>query len=319
MTSEPQTPSESPELTVIIVSYNTRELTLKALETLYATTKTTRFHTVVFDNQSTDGSAEAIAAAFPQVELIASEENLGFAKANNVVAAAATTEWLLLLNPDTECHAGAVDNLMAFSKAHPKAGVTGGRTVFPDGSLNPSSCQQNMTPWGAFCKASGLTTLFPGSALFNPQGMGNWQRDTVREVDIIVGCFLMIRRTLWNELGGFNLKYYMYGEDADLCMRAQALGYQPMITPDAEIMHLVGASSPKLARKYIWFAKANVTLMEDHWPAWQVPFGRAMLVFWVGSRAAIMGTFNRLTGRKQDSAEKWSAIWAARRDWRTGY
>ncbi|MEM9269456.1 MAG: glycosyltransferase family 2 protein, partial [Pseudomonadota bacterium] len=132
--------TQDPDLTVIIVSYNTRDLTLKALETLYANTTRTAFHTVVLDNASGDGSADAIAAAFPQVELIRSEENLGFAKANNVVAAEATTEWLLLLNPDTEVHPNAIDHLMEFALAHPQAGITGGRTVFPDGSLNIASC-----------------------------------------------------------------------------------------------------------------------------------------------------------------------------------
>ena len=240
---------EQPDLTVLFVSYNTRDLTLKALETLYATTRETRFHTVVFDNASEDGSAKAVAEAFPQVEVIASQDNLGFAKANNIVAAEAKTEWLLLLNPDTECHSGAVDNLMAFSKAHPEAGITGGRTVFPDGSLNIASCWMQITPWSAFCNATGLSSVFPKSNLFNPEAMGDWQRDSVREVDIVVGCFMMLRRELWMKLDGFDLRYFMYGEEADLCLRAKAMGYRPMITPDAQIMHLVGASSKAQARK----------------------------------------------------------------------
>lgn len=321
MTTElPAAPAFSgADLTVIIVSYNTRDLTLKALKTLYATTRKTRFHTVVFDNASQDGSAEAIAEAFPQVELIASSENLGFAKANNLVAEQAETDWLLLLNPDTECHEGAVDNLMAFSKAHPQAGITGGRTVFPDGSLNIGSCWMKITPWSAFCKATALSGLFASSAFFNPECMGAWPRDSVREVDIVGGCFLMIQRCLWNRLGGFNLKYFMYGEEADMCLRARALGYRPMITPEAQIMHLVGAASKTKARKYILGAKGRVTLMQDHWPAWQVPFGRAMLAFWAGGRAFATGIISKLTGAKKKSAENWAEIWAARHDWLQGY
>ena len=307
------------ELTVIIVSYNTRDLTIKAIETLYETTKDTQFHTVVYDNDSSDGSAEAIAKAFPQVEVIASNDNIGFAKANNVVAASATSEWLLLLNPDTECHTGAVDNLLAFSKAHPNAGITGGRTTFPDGSLNVASCWQRITPWSAFCKASGLASIFHNSTFFNPEGIGGWKRDSVREVDIVVGCFLMIRRSLWNELGGFDLRYFMYGEEADLCLRAQDKGYTPMITPDAEIMHLVGAASKTVAHKYTLSAKARMTLMQDHWPAWQVPFGRATLMAWAGIRALGLFLISRLTGRKKQAAKKWADIWAARHDWLTGY
>jgi len=309
-----------PDLTVIIVSYNTRALTLKCLETLYASTREVRFHTVVYDNDSQDGSAEAIAAAFPQVELIASRDNLGFARANNVVAAEARTEWLLLLNPDTEVHDGAIDRLFAFAKAHPRAGITGGRTVFPDGSLNIASCWNRITPWSAFCMATGLTAVFRGSALFNPEGMGSWQRDSVREVDIVVGCFLMIPRALWNELGGFDLKYFMYGEEADLCLRARKLGYRPMITPEAQIMHLVGASSARVARKVVMVAKARATLMRDHWPAWQRPAARGLMWLWGALR--ITGAHAlALSGkpRHREALEKWQDIWSRRRDWLAGY
>jgi len=251
--------------------------------------------------------------------LIASDENLGFAKANNQVAAQAKTEWILLLNPDTECHAGAVDNLLRFAKANPKAGITGGRTVFPDGSLNIASCWMQITPWSSLCKAFGLSSVFSKSAVFNPEAMGNWQRDSVREVDIVVGCFMMLRKELWDQLNGFDLRYFMYGEEADLCLRAKAIGYQPMITPDAQIMHLVGASSKTQSRKYSMLAKARMTLVQDHWPKAWVPFGRAMLVVWAGSRALVLGIVARITGKKRDSAQKWAEIWASRHDWMQGY
>ncbi|WP_252737388.1 glycosyltransferase family 2 protein [Citreicella sp. C3M06] len=306
-------PSAAAELTVIVVSYNTRDLTLACLRTLFAATHSARAHVVVFDNASSDGSADAVAAAFPQVELIASAENLGFARANNVVAQAARTDWLLLLNPDTEVHDGAIDTLLAFSKARPEAGITGGRTVFPDGSLNIASCWMRITPWSAFCMATGLTAAFRGSAAFNPEGMGSWARDNVREVDIVVGCFLMIRKSLWDKLGGFDLKYFMYGEEADLCLRARALGYRPAIIPKAQIMHLVGAASGKRADKLRMVAKARATLIRDHWPAWQQPFGLAMMWLWAALRRVASGL------RGGAAAEKWRSVWATRADWLAGY
>lgn len=306
-----------PVLTVIVVSYNTAQLTLAALRTLYETTLETDFHCVVFDNASTDGSAKVIAEAFPQVELIASEENLGFAKANNVVAAQARTDWILLLNPDTEVHAGAVDALMGFAHAHPQAGIYGGRTVFPDGTLNIASCWNRITPWSAFCTAVGLRTAFPTSTLFNPEALGGWQRDSVRQVDIVVGCFLLIRRALWDELNGFDLKYFMYGEEADLCLRAARLGYQPMITPDAQIMHIVGASSTKLARKVVMVAKARATLIRDHWPRGLVPLGLFLMWLWAALRYGASRPLGWLG--KRDSAGRWAEVWAARRDWLAGY
>lgn len=310
----------SPDLTVIIVSYNTRALTLAALHTLYATTKATALHTVVLDNASTDGSADAIAAVFPQVELIRSTENLGFARANNVVAAEARTDWLLLLNPDTECHEGAVDNLRAFARAHPQGGIYGGRTVFPDGRLNIASCWRRITPWSVFCHATGLTAAFPRTALFDPEAMGGWQRDTAREVDIVVGCFLLIRRELWNRLGGFDLRYFMYGEEADLCLRARRLGFRPMITPEAEIMHLVGASSSSKAEKRILVVKARATLIRDHWPRRLVPVGIAMMWFWGGFRlmaSRILALPGRPRGRER--LAYWQQVWDRRKDWLRGY
>lgn len=304
----------APDLTVIVVSYNTADLTVTALKSLYRETKDTSFRCVVFDNASSDGSADRIAAEVPEATLIRSAENLGFARANNVVAAGAATEWLLLLNPDTEVHDRAVDRLMAFARANPQAGIWGGRTVFPDGSLNIASCWARITPWSAFCNAVGLRAMFPRSELFNPEAYGGWKRDSVREVDIVVGCFLLIRRELWERLGGFDLKYYMYGEEADLCLRARALGFRPMITPEAEIMHIVGASAGKAARKVEMVAKARATLIRDHWPKGWVPFGIGMMWLWAALRRAATLPF-----AQSERGRTWARIWDNRRDWLRGY
>lgn len=301
-----------PELTVIIVSYNTRALTLRCLETLIAGTRC-KYRAVLIDNASTDGSADAVADRFPQVTLVRSDRNLGFGAANNLVAEDARTGWLLLLNPDTEVQDGAVDRLLAFAKANPAAGITGGRTVFPDGSLNPTSCWARITPWSLASSALGLTALFPHSALFNPEGMGGWQRDSIRQVDIVTGCFLMIPVGLWRRLGGFRSKYFMYGEDADLCLRAGRLGFRPAITPDAQIMHLVGASSATGAEKLILLAKGRMTLIADHWPPALVPLGRGLMWVWVALRVAASRFIRR---QRHDT---WRRVWRSRRDWLAGY
>ena len=309
-----------PELTVIMVSYNTAALTLAALRTLYAETTRTTFRCVLFDNASADGSAEAVAREFPQVELIASAENLGFARANNVVAAQARTPWLLLLNPDTEVQDGAVDTLMDFARSHPQGGIWGGRTVFRDGSLNIASCWGRITPWSVFCKTFGLSAVFPKSERFNPEAYGDWQRDTVREVDIVVGCFLLIRRELWDELGGFDLKYYMYGEEADLCLRARERGWRPMITPDAQIMHIVGASAGVATRKAVQVQKARCTLIRDHWHPALVPLGMGLVWLGMGLRYAVTRPL-ALAPREnlRAKAARWAEIWKARHDWLAGY
>ncbi len=307
-------------LTVIVVSYNTRDLTLAALRTLFVETRDTAMHVVVFDNASADGSADAVAAEFPQVELIRSDENVGFARANNIVAERARTEWLLLLNPDTEVHEHAIDRLMDFAHEHPEAGIYGGRTVFPDGSLNIASCWMRITPWSLFCMAFGLTALAPNSAVFNPEAIGGWKRDSVRAVDIVVGCLFLIRRDLWNDLGGFDLRYFMYGEESDLCLRAARKGYQPMITPEAEIMHIVGAASKTLGGKLVLLAKARTTLIRDHWPRALVPLGLVLMWIWAGLRAAAFRLLS-LSGlrRAHARADAWAEAWRARHDWLKGY
>ncbi len=306
--------SEHAEVTVIMVSWNTRALTLKAIETLIENAGDVAMHLVVWDNASSDGSAEAIAERFPTVELIAHDENIGFGEANNRVAARATTDWLLLLNPDTETHPGAVENLLTFAKKHPEAGIVGGRTVFPDGSLNPASCWRRASPWSLFCSAFGLSRAFPGSTIFNPEAMGGWRRDSVRHVDIVVGCFFMLRRALWEELGGFDPKYFMYGEEADMCLRAAKLGYRPMITPDAQIMHLVGASTKLRSEKQIRLMRARVSLMEDHWHPFWLPLGRALMWVWIANRRLAAS----VRGDEIQDAE-WRKIWNARGNWLRGY
>lgn len=311
-------PAAEPEVTVIMVSYNTRELTLKAVETLLENAGDVTMRVVVFDNASADGSAEAVAERFPGVEVIAHPENLGFGLANNLVAETATTEWLLLLNPDTETHPGAVEKLLAFSRAHPQAGITGGRTVFPDGSLNIASCWRQMSVWSLFCNATGLSKLFANSETFNPEAFGGWQRDSVREVDIVVGCLLMIRRELWHELGGFDRRYFMYGEETDLCLRARRLGYRPMITPESQIMHLVGASSSQASEKLLRVARAKVSLIRDHWPAWKQPVGLGLMWLWSLIRRIGGEAHARMTG-KTAARDKWRTIWQRRGEWLEGY
>lgn len=306
------------DLTVIIVSFNTRDLTLKALETLYDNAGHVHMRVIVWDNASSDSSADAIAAHFPQAELIRSSENLGFAVANNRAAELARSEWLLLLNPDTETHVNAIEALLNFAKAHPEAGIVGGRTVFPDGSLNPASCWNKITMWSLFSSAVGLTGLFRNSNLFNPEGIGGWPRDTVRQVDIVVGCFLMISTKLWRELGGFHSKYFMYGEEADMCLRAAKMGYRPMITPDAQIMHLVGASTPQLAPKLIQLSKAKATLIRDHWTPASRSVGLALLVLWSFNHSLKSKIMRLVKGKSLDN-DAWAVLWANRREWLKGY
>lgn len=306
------------ELTVIIVSYNTKSLTLRALETLYENAGNVRMRVILWDNASADGSADAVAAAFPQVDLVRCPDNLGFAVANNRAAELVRSDWILLLNPDTETYPNAIYNLLEFAKANPQAGIVGGRTVFPDGSLNPSSCWKKISLWSLLSSALGLAAAFRDSPIFNVEGIGGWKRDTVRQVDIVVGCFLMIPTKLWRELEGFQAKYFMYGEEADLCLRAAKAGYRPMVTPDAQIMHLVGASTPQLGHKLIQLYRARATLILDHWSPATRKFGLALLGL-ISFNKMLRGRIMHQLGKGAPAHKAWMELWRARASWMKGY
>ncbi|RMF81532.1 MAG: glycosyltransferase [Planctomycetota bacterium] len=319
MRGEPRTPSEPvapPDVTVIIVSYNTRELTLACLRSLFAETRDVRFECRVVDNASTDGSAAAIAEQFPQVRLDARKDNLGFAAANNRAARDAHSPYLLLLNPDTVVLDGAVDRLVAFARQHPDRRIYGGRTLFADGALNPTSCWRRSTLWSEFCHAVGLTACFRGSAWLNPEAYGGWPRDSVREVDLVSGCFFLIERELWEQLGGFDPAFFMYGEEADLCLRARRLGARPTVCPHATIVHYGGKSERQRAGKLVRMLRARRMLMQRHWPRWQRATGRFVQRLGVRIRRwgfAIAARLGRAAAR--ESAATYEEVWRRRSEW----
>ena len=311
---------DAPMLSLIIVSYNTCQMTRECLDSLSAERPSMSHEIIVVDNASTDGSAAMIAAHPLQPRLIASAENLGFARANNLAASHARGAYLLLLNPDTLVLDRAVDKLLGFAADRPKAGIWGGRTLFADKSLNPKSCWRRITVWNLFCRATGLATLRPGSAICNSEDYGGWLRDGVREVDIVSGCFLLIRRAFWQRLGGFDTIFFMYGEDADLCLRAQRLGARPAVTPNATIVHYAGASEPTRAGKIVKLLTAKATLIRRHWHPLLAPFGLFLLALWPLSRWLALGGLARLKPRASPPAPNaWREVWRERGTWSRGY
>jgi len=306
---------------VLIVSYNTREMTQACLESVFAQALSDDFEVIVVDNASGDGSAEMVNRVFPQVTLLAEKINHGFAEGNNLAAKMAGGQYLLLLNPDTVVLDHALDRLVQFAEDEPGAGIWGGRTVFADGTLNPTSCWRRPTPWNLVCRVLGLSALFPRSAIFNSEAYGGWPRDSVRQVDIVTGCLFLIRREFWERLGGFSPDFFMYGEEADLCLRARKAGCRPMITPEATIVHYGGASEKTRAGKLIKLFAAKMELVRRHWPFWQRPLGSALMVSWVFSRYAGFGLAARLSrGEKwREQADAWREAWHRRATWFSGY
>lgn len=309
------------DVSILVVSYNTRAMTLAALDSVVAQTREASYELVVVDNASDDGSADAIADHPSKPRLIRSRDNLGFARANNLAARHAEGEYLLLLNPDTVVLDHAIDRLVAFARKRPDAGIWGGRTLFADHALNASSCWGRMTPWNLFCRASGLTGVFPRSEIFNGEAYGGWRRDCIRRVDIVSGCFFLIKRQLWERLEGFDPLFFMYGEEADLCLRARRFGARPLLTPDATIIHYGGASERARTAKMVKLLAAKASLIERHFSPGTRRLGLLLHKLWPMSRWFFLANMAPILGSQRlcTAARTWQEIWNEREKWQHGY
>jgi GT2 family glycosyltransferase len=306
-------------VSILLVTYRCRDVARACLASIEETAPGVDYEVVVLDNASEDGTVEMVASEFPWARLVASPQNLGFAAGVNRAAAEASGEFLLLLNPDTVVHEGAVESLVAFARAHPEHGVYGGRTLDPDGRVNPGSCWGAPSLWSLVCFATALSTAFKGNRVFDPESLGGWQRDSVRRVDIVTGCLLLVRRGLWEELGGFDSRFFMYGEDADLALRARALGYRPAITPDSVVTHEIGVSSATREDKLLLLFRGKATLLRKHWGPVRRPLGIRLLVTGVGVRALLASVLGRVRGAEGRRASFWPEVWRARSAWIEGY
>lgn len=311
-----------PEVSIIVVSYNTRDMTLACIKSIVLETTELSYEIIIFDNASTDGSGEALEAELPDLgnaRLIRSQENLGFGKANNAAVPEARGRYLLLLNPDTIILDRAIEELYRFALKTPDALIWGGRTVFSDGSLNATNCYREMSLQQIVFRTTGIAKLFPSSEFFNGEVYGRWQRDREREVEVVTGCFLMIERDFWELLGGFDPAFFMFGEETDLCMRARRLGARPRFTPLAQIIHHGGASQTVRAERMIQVMAAKVTLIRCHFSGLRRAVSTLFLLLWPWSRmigGQLMGFFQ--SGLRSDR-DAWAEVWKRRREWKNGF
>jgi GT2 family glycosyltransferase len=232
-------------LSVIIVSWNTRELLACCLDSLLADWPGGRPDAPagppdiwVVDNGSSDGSAAMVRERFPALHLIANEKNLGFGPANNQAIACCRGEFILLLNPDTEVQPGALAELLAFMNSHPEAGAAGARLLNSDGSL-----QLSCFPRPSLARE--LWFLFHLDRL-RPYGrydMERWPLDMARPVDVLKGACLMVRRQALEQAGAFDESYFMYSEEVDLCTRLANGGWRLYWVPQAVVTHHEGQST----------------------------------------------------------------------------
>lgn len=231
-----------PDLSIIIVSWNTRELLRNCLASVFAEPTGMQLEVFVVDNASADGSAEMIRTEFPQVQLIENQTNVGFGAANNQLLPKCTAGQILLLNPDTVVCGNALRTLSEFLRTHRDVGAVGPKLTYPHLPLRVMDCGFQPTLWRVFNHQFGLAQLFPQTPLF--RGIFMFLRhhaDRPRQVEWVSGACLLVRREVVNAIGP--LKLDMYAEDWEWCNRIIRAGWKISSVPEAEVQHVLGASA----------------------------------------------------------------------------
>jgi GT2 family glycosyltransferase len=231
----------APDLSVVVASYNTRELLRQCLSTLRSATAAISSEIIVVDNSSEDGTAVMVASDFPDVTLLANPTNEGFARANNRALKAARGRFILLLNPDTLVPPDTIRPLVEFLRGHPEVGMVGCRVDRPDGRLDEACKRSFPTPLSAFARLLALDRLLP-------KRLGSYSRlgdDPAGryEVDAVVGAFMLLRRETIDDVGGLDEDYFMFGEDIDWCYRVKQRDWKIWYVGDRSIVHHKGAAT----------------------------------------------------------------------------
>jgi N-acetylglucosaminyl-diphospho-decaprenol L-rhamnosyltransferase len=232
--------TDRPALDVVIVSYRSRDLLARCLDSLRAHPPSGPLKVVVVDNASGDGTAALVRASYPEVDLIAADTNLGFAAATNLGAARGDAPYLLALNPDTALTDGALDTVLAAIEVHPQVAVAGPRLLRPDGSLDHASKRSFPTPLSALGHFTGLGRR-PGAT----GRLAAYRAPEVESgpVDAVNGAFMLIRRSAFAQVGGFDEGYWMYMEDLDLSYTLAERGWGTWYEPTATVLHVKGGTT----------------------------------------------------------------------------
>ncbi len=244
-------------LSVVIVNWNTRDLLIGALKSIYDAPPTFKAEIIVVDNASSDASAEAVAAQFPQVDLIANRDNRGYAEGNNQGIERATGEFVLLLNPDVILPPGGLERAVQFMREHPEAGALGVRQVHPDGKLQ-HSVRGFPTPLTVLWELLALSRIFSASHTFGAYRMTWFEYNQVAEVDQPMGTFLLMRRAVIDQIGMLDPAFPIFFNEVDWCLRCKRAGWKIYFTPEVEIIHYGGASTTQVGAAMAWESRRGL-------------------------------------------------------------
>jgi GT2 family glycosyltransferase len=236
------------DVSIVIVSFNTRDVTRQCLEHVRKHAAAVRHEVLVVDNASVDGSADMVAAEFPEVHLIRSDDNRGFAGGNNPAMKIARGRYILLLNSDAFLSEGALEKTLQYMDDHPDTGVLGCKLTDPDGTMQ-ASARMLPGPLNKILHITGLAARFPGSKFFGRVDYTWWDHSEPRTVGWVVGAFFLIRRETMESIGVLDERYFLYFEEIDYCLTARRAGWKVVFYPHAEIVHIGGQSAVKVPGK----------------------------------------------------------------------
>jgi GT2 family glycosyltransferase len=273
------------DLSVCIVNWNTRDDLARCLASLQQDQGPVDYEVWVVDNGSWDGSGRMVRTCFPQVHLLQNPTNVGFSAANNQALRACRGRYALLLNPDTVVHAGALGRLVGFLDRHPEAGVVGIKLLNPDGSVQ-YSCRTFPTVGAVVFRGTLFGRLFPRNRATREYLMQDWPHDQVRVVDWVSGAGMAVRRSVWEQVGLLDERFFMYCEDMDFCRRVQEAGWRVYFFPGAVVTHVIGRSSDQnLTAMILQFHRSMYLYFDKHYGARYGWVGRLAAAVWLLLRA----------------------------------
>ena len=247
------------ELSIVIVNYNVKEFLTQCLDSIFKSQTQYNYEVIVIDNSSRDSGRDEICSTFKDITWIDNSENVGFGRANNQGFSHAKGVYTLILNPDTVLQEDTLEKCISYLLAHPEVGGLGIKGLDGSGQFLPESKRALPTPLVALWKITGLSAIFPKSSVFARYHLGHLSPEENHEVDILVGCFMMVPTQLLLSVGGFDPQYFMYGEDIDLSYELQKTGHKNIYFSDSQIIHYKGESTKRGSLNYVrMFYKAMV-------------------------------------------------------------
>jgi GT2 family glycosyltransferase len=230
---------EPVDVTAVIVNYNTRDLLHPCIDALRAGSSGVRLQIVIIDNGSRDGSQDVLRAEFADCELVFNVENVGFGRANNQALPLSRGRHLLLLNTDAFVAPGSVALTVGYLDTHPDCGLLGVRLVGREGDLQPS-CRYFPTPWNEFVSRTGLLRFFPRTRMIDDMA---WDHASPRNCDWVPGCYYLVRRSVVDQVGLFDPRFFLYYEEVDHCRMVKTAGWQVTYYPHTTVVHIGGESA----------------------------------------------------------------------------